>query len=177
MTLLQVCLRRLAFAVPVLVLVSAAIFALGKASPFDPVTSSFGERILRASPDQVEQIRAQWGVDEPAGVQYLAWAGRLLQGDLGDSRLFHQPVVAVLGDRLGWSVLLAGVGLVLALVVSVVLGVWSARRGTDTWTWRTGAGRYRHVGEPPAGAEFIPASPEYGYLLLTCPRTAEAVAP
>ena len=43
-------------------------------------------------------------------------------------------------------------------------------------SWRTGAGRYRHVGEPPAGAELAPAAPEHGYLLLTCARTDEAVA-
>lgn len=101
--LLLLALRRLAFAGPVLLVVSFALFALGKASPFDPVTSFFGVRILRASPEQVARIRADWGVDDPLLQQYATWVRNVLSGDLGDSRLFQQPVSEVLGERLGWS--------------------------------------------------------------------------
>ena len=103
------------------------MFLLGKASPFDPVAAYFGVRILRASPEQLAQIRADWGVDDPAWVQYWRWLANLLSGDLGDSRLFNQPVSTVVGERLGWSVLLVVVGLAVALGVA-----WSrgpSRRG------------------------------------------------
>lgn len=122
--------RRILFAVPTLGVVSFAIFLLGRASPFDPVAAYFGVRILRASPEQLEQIRGDWGVDDPAYIQYGRWLGNLLSGDLGDSRLFNQPVSTVVGERLGWSVLLVVVGLALAIAIAVVAGVVAAwRRG------------------------------------------------
>ena len=123
--------RRILFSVPILGVVSFAIFVLGKASPFDPVAAYFGVRILRASPEQLAQIRADWGVDDPAWVQYGRWLRNVLTGDLGDSRLFNQPVSTVVGERIGWSVLLVAVGLTVALVVAVVAGTVAA------W-WRGG---------------------------------------
>lgn len=126
--LARLALRRAAFALPVLLIVSAAIFLIGKASPFDPVAAYFGVRILRASPEQLAQIREQWGVDDPALVQYVQWLRNVLEGDLGDSRLFQQPVSEVIGDRLGWSVLLVAVGLALALLISLVAGTVAAWR-------------------------------------------------
>ncbi|MEV7230814.1 MULTISPECIES: ABC transporter permease [Polymorphospora] len=119
-------LRRLLFAFPVVVLVSAGIFVLGKLSPFDPVAAYFGVRILRASPEQLAQIRQDWGVDDPAWLQYGRWLSRLAGGDLGDSRLFSQPVSTVIADRLGWTVLLVGVGLLTALSIALLAGVAAA---------------------------------------------------
>ncbi|WFE47883.1 ABC transporter permease [Verrucosispora sp. WMMD1129] len=119
-------LRRLLLAVPVLAAVSATIFVLGKASPFDPVASYFGVRILRASPEQVAQIRQDWGADDPALVQYGRWLKHLLSGDLGDSRTFGLPVATLIGDRLGWSALLAGTGLLLALALALLAGTAAA---------------------------------------------------
>lgn len=120
--------RRAASAVPVLLLVSLAVFALGQASPFDPVAAFFGVRILRASPEQIAQIRDNWGIDDPFLVQWGRWLGNLVTGDLGDSRLFAQPVLDVITSRLGWTVLLVSVGLVASLLVAVVLGTAAAWR-------------------------------------------------
>lgn len=120
--------RRAAFAVPVLAIVSLAVFALGKASPFDPVAAFFGVRILRASPEQIARIRESWGVDDPFLVQWFHWVGNLLTGDLGDSRLYQIPVADVVSSRLGWTVLLVATGLVLALALAVVLGTAAAWR-------------------------------------------------
>jgi len=127
-SLLRLTGRRLAFSGPVLLVVSFGVFALGKASPFDPVAAFYGVRILRASPEQIAQIRDNWGVDDPLVTQWLRWLGNLLTGDLGDSRLFQEPVSAVVGSRLGWTVLLVAVGLLLALLLAVVLGTAAAWR-------------------------------------------------
>ncbi|MFJ8961926.1 ABC transporter permease [Lentzea sp. NPDC102401] len=121
-------LRRLAFAVPVLLVVSFALFVLAKASPFDPVERYFGVRIIGASPERVAQLRENWGVDEPVVAQYWAWLRHALAGDLGDSLSLQQPVSAVIGDRLGWTVLLVSVGFTLALVLGLVLGTFAAWR-------------------------------------------------
>lgn len=120
--------RRSAFAGPVLLAVSAALFALAKLSPFDPVERYFGVRIIGASAERVAQIRANWGVDDPLPVQYLAWLRHTVSGDLGDSLFLHQPVAQVIAERLGWSVLLAGTGFAVALVLGLLLGTLAAWR-------------------------------------------------
>ncbi|NUT53884.1 MAG: ABC transporter permease [Saccharothrix sp.] len=121
-------LRRLAFAVPVLPVVGFALFALAKASPFDPVERYFGVRIIGASPERVALIRENWGVDRPVVEQYLAWLRHAVAGDFGDSLSFRQPVAQVIGDRLGWSVLLVAVAFALALLLGLVLGTVAAWR-------------------------------------------------
>ncbi|MBA2322704.1 MAG: ABC transporter permease [Pseudonocardiales bacterium] len=120
--------RRLAFVVPVLLLVSFGVFALAKHSPFNPVEQYFGVRVIGASPERVAQIRANWGIDDPLVPQYLAWLRHAVTGDLGDSLFLHQPVAQVIAERLGWSVLLAGTGFVLALVLGLLLGTLAGWR-------------------------------------------------
>lgn len=119
-------LRRLGFVAPVLVLVSFALFALAKASPFDPVERYFGVRLIGASPERIERIRANWCVDEPVLTQYLAWLRHAVTGDFGDSLSMQQPVAQVIGDRIGWTLLLVGVGFTCALLLGIVLGTAAA---------------------------------------------------
>nr|BFF00086.1 ABC transporter permease [Streptoalloteichus tenebrarius] len=120
--------RRLLFAVPVLVLVSGAVFALGALSPFDPVKQYYGVQIFNASREDVERVRAELGVDDPVIVQFGRWAGGLLTGDPGNSRSFRQPVADVVGERLPWTLLLVGVALVVAVLLALLLGVAAAWR-------------------------------------------------
>lgn len=119
-------LRRLGFAAPVLLLVSFALFVLAKAAPFDPVERYFGVRLIGASPERVAQIRENWGVDEPVVEQYLAWLWHAVAGDFGDSMSLQQPVSQVIGDRIGWTVLLVAVGFTCALLLGLVLGTAAA---------------------------------------------------
>lgn len=118
--------RRLGFAVPVLLLVSFGMFALAKASPFDPVDRYFGVRIIGADAARVAQIRANWGVDTPLLHQYGVWLQHAVTGDLGDSLSLQQPVTQVISERLGWSVLLLSVGFGLALLLGLLLGLAAA---------------------------------------------------
>jgi peptide/nickel transport system permease protein len=120
--------RRLAFAVPLLLVVSLGLFALAKASPFDPVERYFGVRIIGASPERIAAIRANWGVDRPLLVQWWSWLRNALTGDLGDSLSLQQPVAQVITERLGWSLLLVTVGFGLALLLGLVLGTLAAWR-------------------------------------------------
>ncbi|MGW0519399.1 ABC transporter permease [Crossiella sp. NPDC003009] len=121
-------LRRLAFAVPVLVVVAVAVFLLGAASPFDPVYQYYGVQIFSASAEDVARARTELGLDDSVFVQFGRWAGTLLTGDLGDSRSFRQPVAQVIAERLPWTLLLVTVGLLLAVLIALVLGVLAAWR-------------------------------------------------
>ncbi|MEU4570414.1 ABC transporter permease [Micromonospora sp. NPDC023956] len=122
--------RRLLVAVPILAVTSAGMFALGAASPIDPAQQYAGAAAFTTSEENLAQIRANWGVDDPLPVQYARWVGNLLQGDLGWSTSRHEPVASVLAARAGWTLLLVGLALALVLVASLLLGTLAAyRRG------------------------------------------------
>ena len=122
--------RRLAVAVPVLIATSMGMFLLGAASPMDPAMQYAGAAAFTTSPENLAEIRANWGVDDPLPVQYARWAGNLLRGDLGWSTSRHEPVASVLAARAGWTLLLIGLALAVVLVASLVLGTIAAyRRG------------------------------------------------
>ncbi|MEU6997894.1 ABC transporter permease [Nonomuraea sp. NPDC046570] len=117
---------RLAFAVPLILAVTAGMFALAHASPFDPVRQYLGDRAMTTAPEVVEQIRANWGLDRPIVEQYTTWLGNLLQGELGESRSFNRPVAEIVAERLPWTLLATGCAIVLMLAGSLVVGTLAA---------------------------------------------------
>ncbi|WP_285692479.1 ABC transporter permease [Actinomadura sp. NBRC 104412] len=121
-------LRRALVAVPLLLAVSAVVFLLGAASPFDPVYQYYGTRIFTAAEADIARTRAELGLDKPIWSQYGDWLGNVLGGDWGTSRSFGQPVSEVVAQRLPWTLLLAGTGLAVAVVLALTLGVVSAWR-------------------------------------------------
>ncbi|PRX12037.1 ABC transporter permease [Actinoplanes italicus] len=128
--MIRVILRRLAFALPVLMATSIGMFLLGAASPMDPARQYAGAAAFTMSEENLHQIRDNWGVDDPLHEQYLRWAGNLLQGDLGWSTSRHQAVGEVIAGRAGWTLLLIGLTLVVVLIGSLVAGTIAAyRRG------------------------------------------------
>lgn len=98
--------------------------------PGDAVTAHLGPS---ASAERVAQARANLGLDRPVLIRYLDWAGGALHGDFGLSAT-GRPVGDMLSDRVGNSVLLAGLALLLLVPLSLVLGVvaaWRRARATD----------------------------------------------
>lgn len=121
-------LRRLLATVPVIGVVAVFVFLLLHLSPGDPATVIAGDY---ASPADVARIRARLGLDEPLHAQFLAWIGRLAQGDLGTSIFSNLPVATLIGQRLEPTLALALLTLVLAVAVAVPLGTVAA--------WRAGS--------------------------------------
>ena len=111
---------RLALTVPVLLLVSLLVFSLLLLIPGDPALVILGPD---ASPADVRRLSRELGTDRPIVVQYAAWLGRALVGDLGRSPRTGQLVVAAVGERLPPTVELAVLGMVLAMVGGGVLGL------------------------------------------------------
>ncbi|WP_017974188.1 ABC transporter permease [Actinopolyspora halophila] len=121
-------LRRLAMAVPVLLLVSFGVFLLAAASPFDPIHQYYGVQIFNASSADVARVRAELGLDRPVLLRFWDWSSGLVTGDLGVSRSMRRPVAEVLAERLPWTLLLAASGLGFAVVLSLVTGTVAAWR-------------------------------------------------
>lgn len=120
--------RRALLAVPVLLTVTLGVFALAAASPFDPVKAYAGTAGLTASQENLDQIRHNLGADRPLLARWWDWLTGALTGDLGDSATLRAPVSQVIGERIGWSVLLCALAFALAVVLGTVLGVLAARR-------------------------------------------------
>ncbi|MGW0564024.1 ABC transporter permease [Streptomyces sp. NPDC003016] len=120
--------RRLLFAAPVLLVVTFGVFAVAAASPFDPVKAYAGTAGLTASQENLDQLRANLGVDQPLVERWWHWLASAVTGDLGDSSVMRQPVIDVIAERLGWSVLLAVTAFLVAILLGTSLGVLAARR-------------------------------------------------
>ncbi|MFE7407343.1 ABC transporter permease [Isoptericola sp. NPDC057559] len=124
----RVTLRAVAFGVPVLLVVSALVFVLAEHSPLDPLAAYLGARYQDTSAADRAALSATLGLDAPWWQGWLGWAGDLVHGDLGWSRVDTMPVTEVLAQRVGWTLLLSGTALVVALVLGVGLGVLAGTR-------------------------------------------------
>lgn len=118
-------LRRLLLMVPVLWLVATITFVLMHLTPGSPVDPG---NVKNVPPDFIERMEERYQLNEPLFVQYVAYMGTLLRGDLGESFQFRRPVTEVIRDRLPVSVELGVCAFVFALAVGITLGVTAACR-------------------------------------------------
>lgn len=120
--------RRLVLTVPVLLGVATLVFSLVHLVPGDPAQVMLGDA---AAPEDVARLRHTLGLDRPLYAQYLSFVGGALRGDLGTSLRTSQPVVAAIAERMPATVELALSSMLVALVVSIPLGIVAAvRAGT-----------------------------------------------
>src|SRR5262245_62076399 len=122
--------QRLAFAVVMLVGVTAILFTLMRLAPGGPEAVLVGGDL---SPEAAAQIRQRLGLDRPLVTQYVGWVAAAASGDLGRSFKTGEPVVALIRDRLGPTLHLAGGALVFALLVAIPLGVLAAVKRNSVW--------------------------------------------
>ena len=122
-------LQRLAATVPVLLLVTAGVFALLHLTPGDPIDAMMAESVDATAK---ASLRAELGLDRPLPVQYAAWMGRVLRGDLGRSIRNGEPVVENVRRRIRPSLQLALLAMVISLLIAFPVGIASAvRRNTS----------------------------------------------
>ena len=133
-------LRRALQAAVVVVLVVILTFVLIHAAPGDP-TTALGADNPRITDAQRAAIRAAYHLDQPLPVQFAAYVGHVLRGDLGESIARHDRVSAVIAQALPNTLLLMGVALVASFALGIALGVLQgARRGTLVDRVTRGAG-------------------------------------
>jgi peptide/nickel transport system permease protein len=115
--------KRIVATIPVLIIVAFIVFLLVRLAPGDPAVVIAGDY---ATPAQIIAIRAKLGLDQPIGMQFLLWMGRLLQGDLGISIFTNMPVTKLISQRIEPTAMLALVTIVFSTLVAVPLGVVAA---------------------------------------------------
>ena len=120
--------RRLALTFPVLLGVATLVFSLIHLIPGDPAQAMLGEAAPQAD---VEELRHRLGLDRPLLQQYGAFLSGLVRGDLGTSLRTGEPVTSQIVDRMPATFELAVAAMLVAIVISIPLGIAAAvRRGT-----------------------------------------------
>jgi peptide/nickel transport system permease protein len=117
--------NRLLLSIPLLFVVSALTFVLLRLVPGDAARQYLGPV---ATPEQIETLRHQLGIDRPIWTQYGDWVSGAVRGDLGDS-LFGGSVVSLLNARLAVTLSLIFGAVLVTAIVGIFLGVVSAARG------------------------------------------------
>jgi peptide/nickel transport system permease protein len=119
--------RRIALAIPTLIIVSGLVFGLQKLLPGDPAVALAGED---RNPEIIAYLRHKYRFDQPVPVQYAAWLGAFVQGDFGTSVRTRLPIRDMVTQSLPITIELASLSMLIALCFGIPAGVVAAlRRG------------------------------------------------
>ncbi|RMC35307.1 ABC transporter permease [Paracoccus alkanivorans] len=124
-------LRRILAVIPVMLLVAVFVFLLLRLTPGDPAAIIAGDM---ATPAQLERIREAMGLNQPLHVQFFTWVGQLLRGDLGTSLISSTPVAGMIADRMGPTLAIALLTILMSVALAIPMGViaaWKHRSGAD----------------------------------------------
>jgi len=122
--------RRLAQAVPLLLIISLLVFGLIHAAPGGPLSLYLDNPNVR--PEDIARLRRAMGLDRPLGAQYVSWLVAFIRGDWGYSYADGRPVIQRMLERVPATLQLVGVSTLVAVLVSLVVGIAAAlRRGAD----------------------------------------------
>ena len=118
-------LRRLLMTIPILLGVTIICFALVKIAPGDPIMSLLPPNASQADADRLREL---YGLDKPVVVQYLIWLWQVLNGNLGTSIANNASVASEVIRAFGNTIVISVIAVVLAFMVSMILGVIAAYR-------------------------------------------------
>ena len=124
-------LRRVAIMVPTLIVISMISFFIIQLPPGDYMTVLVAQ--MQATGDEMssevaDQWRIRYGLDQPVHVQYWRWVSGFVRGDLGQSMIFQKPVSTLIWERLGLTVVISVLTLMLTWLIAVPIGIYSAVR-------------------------------------------------
>jgi len=115
--------KRLLTLIPTLLAASLLIFLFIHLIPGDPAAVLLGDT---ATPEEIAALTARMGLDQPIWKQYGLWLGNVLQGDLGTSLFFREPVLSVIAEGAETSILLASMTMLWIVLIGIPVGVLSA---------------------------------------------------
>lgn len=115
--------KRLLHVIPMLLGIVLVVFLLLQITPGDPVRQIVG---LRATEEEVDEVRSEMGLDDSVLVQYGRYVGQVISGDLGYSYKSKKPVTSMIGERMVVTAWLMISGILLTLVISVPLAIIAA---------------------------------------------------
>lgn len=115
--------KRVLAVIPVLLVVAVIVFMMLRLTPGDPAAIIAGDA---ATSQDIENIREKLGLDQPIAVQFGIWVGHMLTGDFGESFYYKRPVASMIADRVGPTVGLAILTLLITCFVAIPVGTLAA---------------------------------------------------
>ena len=129
--MLSFILRRILLMIPTLLVVSVISFIIIEAPPGD-FMDAYVDQLLQQQeaidPAEIDSLRLRYGLDAPSYVRYFRWLGNILQGDLGRSLEWNQPVAKLITARLPWSLAISVASFIFAYALAIPIGLYSATR-------------------------------------------------
>ncbi|PJN51441.1 Glutathione transport system permease protein GsiC [Paenibacillus sp. GM2FR] len=120
--------KRLLSLIPVLAVVTIAIFLIIHITPGDPAAAILG---MEASQEEIQQLNQDLGLDRPILEQYTSWVANVFKGDLGDSIFMNQPVSEAIAEHVTPTLSLAILAQVIAIILAIPFGIIAAyKRGS-----------------------------------------------
>jgi peptide/nickel transport system permease protein len=124
----QYAIKRIGLFIPTVLLVTVIVFVVMRLIPGDPALAILSADDAAYTERELQELRRELGTDRPIVVQYLTWMGGLLRGDFGTSFWWNGPVMDRLAERIPVTIELAILGIALAVICAVPLGIVSAIR-------------------------------------------------
>ncbi|MFT8319850.1 MAG: oligopeptide ABC transporter permease [Bacillus sp. (in: firmicutes)] len=124
--MLQYAIRRIIGMIPILFLISVVVFSLAKLMPGDALSGKIDP--LNSDPAYIAEMQEKMGLNDPIHIQYFRWIGGVLQGDFGDSFQHKQPVMELIGERLGNTIILGITALIITYILAFFMGRYSGRK-------------------------------------------------
>ena len=115
--------KRILYAVPVLLGVTFAVFLIISLIPGDPATAILGSY---ATPENVDNLNRQLGLDKPFFQRYLIWVVNILQGDFGTSYSLNRPVIDEVVERFQATLILSGSSFLICSIIGIFFGIISS---------------------------------------------------
>lgn len=115
--------RRLLQTIPVLLGVTIITYFAIWLAPGDPIQTMLG---MRATQEQIAEVKTHMGLDRPLIMQYITWLGNILRGDFGISLQNNQPVLKLIAERIPATFQLGMASFIISLIIGVFTGVISA---------------------------------------------------
>ena len=115
--------KRMLFTIPVLFGLTLIVFLIMSLIPGDPATAILGSY---ATPENIERLNKQLGLDKSTIEQYVIWLGNMLQGDFGRSYSLNRPVIDEVLERFTATLILAGASLLLCSLFGLLAGIITA---------------------------------------------------
>ncbi len=119
-------LKRLLQLIPILVAITFLSYGMMRIAGSDVVEQKMENTSGTVSQEMIDNARAELGLDKPFVVQYFTWLGNLLRGDMGTSYVSNKPVFSTFVSKLPATLLLTAVSILLTVLISIPLGIWSA---------------------------------------------------
>ena len=119
-------LRRLLQLIPILLAITFLSYGMMRIAGSDVVEQKMENTSGTVSQEMIDAAREELGLDKPFIVQYFSWLGNLLRGDMGTSYVSNKPVFSTFVSKLPATLLLTLVSILLTVIISIPLGIWSA---------------------------------------------------